>query len=531
MAKNKKTKGAREHKMEDQSGPAEGSQTKTTTSTRSATPETNLALVGPPTTPDKTILSSTILTPKLKKSMAAEDLEAINADVTSSPIFRHHESVIKKHGEQLLEAFRRIKKEQAQVEAKLDEYVASLSLLDKTWADGHINLSKGVYVEEKRTILDKQQQLMTTVSSLRTMGSQLAARWSEDMLLGTRETYDDWATIDATIRCYPELAYAKKSVKSKRTPKKEKQFRHDLIKAYGSESDEWGWLWCPISQRYVENKTVAAHIVNANIGEVTARALFGDDEEHIWSLHNGLIIHKDFERLLDNGKAVILPFSDSPSETRFRFVLLTDDIGRMTSRVTTADLRDRELEFKNRFRPAKKYLYFKFAITLLRRRRGEVPGHLEDLHKLPSPSRALWASPGPYLKKSILYKFSRQLGCLSVEEANRFWNVEAAPTEPISDEMDDLSATLATEASLSSLVRPREGRKKSSKVLRSVSPEVEEHRLDDEFGVDHDNDDDNEDGADEGDEEDEDHEDGEDEEASYYSNQGGDEGSVSNVRQ
>lgn len=247
-------------------------------------------------------------------------------------------------------------------------------------------------------------------------------------------------------------------MKSKRAPRKEKLFRKDLIEAYGSQHDKLERVyWCPILHRYT------AHIVYVNVGEVTARALFGEEQEHLWNVRNGLLINKELERLIDNGKAVILPLTNSPDENRFQFFLLTMDIGRLrlNEPVEVHELHKRELHFQTDFRPSKKYLYFKVVITLLRRRRGEVPCHLEDLNKLPSPARTLWVSPGPYLKKTILYKFSRQLGCLSVDEANRFWDVEASPLAPLNDDSEDLAATLSVQASLAGMVGPSKGNEAS----------------------------------------------------------------------
>ncbi|EFX01747.1 hypothetical protein CMQ_8213 [Grosmannia clavigera kw1407] len=239
-------------------------------------------------------------------------------------------------------------------------------MITAKWNEGVLDLSAGDYKEEKRRMLGRQQQLMTSVSVLRTMGAQLAGRWTDDMVLSEREVLDDWAHIDDTISRY------------------------------------------------------------TNVPEAT----------------------KNYERLLDTARAVILPASNDPDETELKFYLLTSDIGRASTRIWGDMLNGRELNFKNEFRPSKKYLYFKFVISLLRRRRIEVPGFENDLVNLPSPSKVMWASPGSYMKKSILYKFSRQLGCISVEEANRFWEVPEAPTA-LPAELEDLATTLALTSSSS----------------------------------------------------------------------------------
>lgn len=132
------------------------------------------------------------------------------------------------------------------------------------------------------------------------------------------------------------------------------------------------------------------------------------------------------------------------------FFLLTKDIGRRKETYIWGDeLHGRRLVFQNDFRPSKRYLYFKFVISVLRRRRAEVPGYLTDLENLPSFVKSLWASPGPYLKRSILYKFSRQLGCMTTEDADQFWGVSEVPMETLSDENDSVAATMAVMASTS----------------------------------------------------------------------------------
>ena len=112
----------------------------------------------------------------------------------------------------MLQAFQSIKEEQMRLEAKLEKAVSTVAMLGKKWQDGDIDLGQGDYAKERNTLLDKEMQLMTSISVLRTMGSQIAGRWSDNVVLGSRETFDDWAYVDAAIRCYPELAHAKNSV-------------------------------------------------------------------------------------------------------------------------------------------------------------------------------------------------------------------------------------------------------------------------------------------------------------------------------
>ncbi|CAK7227831.1 hypothetical protein SCUCBS95973_006674 [Sporothrix curviconia] len=307
------------------------------------------------------------------------------------------------------------------------------------------------FAEERRKLLREEQRLLSNASTLYTKVALIMHICGEECMLGSSEMLGDGIMMDSVIRCDPELAHAFQSVKTKRTSQKEKAFKKQLIGAYGSESDTiCKAMWCPVTHNYTGD-AAAAHFVNVNVGEAAAQAVFGDDKSsHIWNVKNGLILDRQFARLIDNGKAVILPVTDAPDESRFQLLFLTNDIGR----IRVPGIRDakilhgRELVFRNQFRPAKKYLYFKFLLALLHRRRGEVPDHLKDLQKLPSPVRALWAAPGPYLKNAILYEFSRQLGCLTQEEANEFWSVETAPLETPDDETQQLAQSFHANISL-----------------------------------------------------------------------------------
>ncbi|OAA66940.1 hypothetical protein SPI_01516 [Niveomyces insectorum RCEF 264] len=349
----------------------------------------------------------------------------------------------------LANSYRNVQHEQLKLEAELEGITRQISFLVEKWMSGDIGLTAAEFKPVKAKYLQKQLMLLTHVSILRTKGAQLAGRFCDDLLSGTRGTHEDGAYIDSAIRGDLDVAFAKGPAEATRTRQQEQAFRKKLLDAYDAAEDEAAhFCWCPVAQTYVEN-AVAAHIVDVNVGERTAQALFGDDQEHIWNVKNGIILHPSYAKLLDSAQAVIVTVGQSEKEPEFRFFLLTKDIGQgRMAPVWGDELHGRRLKFKNDFRPSKRYLYFKFVISVLRKRRAEVPGYLEDLQILPSPSKTLWASPGPYLKKSILFKFSTQLGCLSEDEAGRFWGIDKASVEALPVKSDDTATTLATLASV-----------------------------------------------------------------------------------
>ncbi len=288
-------------------------------------------------------------------------------------------------------------------------------------------MPRSKYHHARTQALVMQREICSQLAQLYSRKSLLSSGWLADMVEGkvSRDAVEDYAIIDPIIRCYPELEGARVTVKQQRTEQKQRLFRKKLCAKYSSMPNRTSDVaYCQISHELVPT-TTAAHIVNVNVGNKIAEVLFGHGQEHIWPEGNGLVIQKAYERLLDEAKAVVLPISNDPGETEFELVLLTHDLGRQGARLWDyEDLQHRRLHFQTSFRPAKRYLYFKAALSLLRRRRANVPGHEMDLEALTGVGRTMWASPKPYLKNSILYRFSRELGCLSQVEANRFWGIE-----------------------------------------------------------------------------------------------------------
>ncbi|KAI9764138.1 MAG: hypothetical protein M1840_008698 [Geoglossum simile] len=72
------------------------------------------------------------------------------------------------------------------------------------------------------------------------------------------------------------------------------------------------------------------------------------------------------------------------------------------------DLDGTELEFKNENRPAHRFRYYHFVSTLLRYVRYEKPGWAEKRVNLPTGK--IWATPGPYLRKSMLKALANVIG-------------------------------------------------------------------------------------------------------------------------
>lgn len=371
--------------------------------------------------------------------------------------------------------FRSIKIEQRNLEAKVERAIAVVSELDKIWRDKTrrdstiTDQERQIQANKRKGLVARQLNLMKSAHFLRFKGAELAGRWVDNRVVSLegRRTDADWsAYLDAAI------SEAFKPMKAGTvgdfwldtlmgpTPMldRDRVFRINVLNAYGANHAADFTIWCPVAQDYVLS-VVATRIVPVGIGKLSAYVLFGsghDDidgghseaqkdrkgngkevqkEEHIWSTRNGLPLSRDYATWIDEAKAVILPITDKPDETNFRFFLLTTDGLRRRSNLTQPllsvdELHGRDLVFKTNFRPNKEYLYFQYVMALLRRQRE---GLVEDLNRphptslaLPyAPQRSLWAmSNRSSEKRNMLYCYSRQRGCITVEEADEFWGVQ-----------------------------------------------------------------------------------------------------------
>jgi len=185
--------------------------------------------------------------------------------------------------------------------------------------------------------------------------------------------------------------------------------------AYDPENEDY--LWCPILKEYAPsgNRT-AAHIVPHSIGYTNAGYLFGDRDrgsEFIWSMGNGLVMDSGLETLFDKGDFVLVPITAEPGKPScWRFDLMNEKLRTyhlpsMTGARTYGELDGIELEFKNNNRPAHRFLYYHFVSTLLRYMRYEKPGWAV---RVILPTGKIWATPGPYLRKSMLKALANAIG-------------------------------------------------------------------------------------------------------------------------
>ncbi|MCJ1336131.1 hypothetical protein MMC09_001407 [Bachmanniomyces sp. S44760] len=122
-------------------------------------------------------------------------------------------------------------------------------------------------------------------------------------------------------------------------------------------------------------------------------------------------------RYFEKGCFVIVPIqtkADKPQ--RLRFIVLKKDLLEHPideGNSTFAQLHGTELEFKNDNRPALHYLYIHYVISILRARKWTS---LEEIKQRLQTDGAIWATSGPYFRRSMLRKLGRAIGDCEVEE-------------------------------------------------------------------------------------------------------------------
>ena len=215
----------------------------------------------------------------------------------------------------------------------------------------------------------------------------------------------------------------------KRKSKMQAEWKRTLIEMYACREiivpddknellEEEVGLWCPIFQCYghIMERT-AAHIMPLSTNPTNASYLlsetggsYQEGVDLLWSPRNGLILHSILEQHFDRGTFTIVAIPTTAGHPqRFQTILLETRyehhwIARKEGGLKWKDLHERELVFKNDFRPQRRFLYYHYITSIWRM---EYFRHKSiDEIKERIPASVNWATPGKYLRGSML----RQLG-------------------------------------------------------------------------------------------------------------------------
>jgi hypothetical protein len=230
-------------------------------------------------------------------------------------------------------------------------------------------------------------------------------------------------------------------------------FRKKLILTYNEPGDIGRHVqWCPIVKHYFDSTSrdmVAAHVVPYCIGETNMAYLVGvpldEGFSAMWSEKNGLLIHYKIEEAYGAGQLVIVPRRDDNSI--LTVVLLDESIADQLITMTGPgavrfkDLGD--LEFKTDARPGRRNLYISTLFTIFRRKRYGVLGHERDFDKLSMADNSVWASPGKWMRRSVLQYIAAEVGDVFPSDImNKIIGLDDFPDEESAEQEDRRAADI-----------------------------------------------------------------------------------------
>ncbi|CAH0054876.1 unnamed protein product [Clonostachys solani] len=383
---------------------------------------------------------------------------------------------------------REIKEKQRESSEKM------LKKLNEEWHKGHISSGNMQEYRDEIERLEREISTLTTdIIVLHTSYYEICGRIIDWAIWGKNED-THWSYLDMLIRLYKTPEGARCTLFTKRTQEARNRFRTDVLKAYDAFNDD-GEVWCAISKRHYWAKNIkAAYIVRYNVGEATAAHLFGPTDSkdgHLMGAKNAFPMHEYYEKLFDEGGLVIVPDAEAgPNcwKTQWLYGEHEKRPGGGEGLPTGTGLQNLKLEFKNDFRPAARYLYFAYCMSILRRQRHDIPGWWKDL--LNAETNSIWASPGDYMRTSTLRKLARRVGHLTEDEALAFSGESAADIAGDNENQlaDSVHSDIAAQASMKSPIPSH--RKNDSDDLEIPTDEEDEDEGGDEcnYYIDDDND-------------------------------------------
>ncbi|KAI9823653.1 MAG: hypothetical protein M1826_007671 [Phylliscum demangeonii] len=202
----------------------------------------------------------------------------------------------------------------------------------------------------------------------------------------------------------------------RRSKSDQSAMRTNTIDMYESLEPNGEGLWCPIVGRFLPSSQMrAAHIFPYRLGSKVMALCFGKSSaDEIMSPKNCLMVSSELETKFDQYLLVIVPVTDAESSTgtiatRWQTRILDHGCESQPVKgtgLTWGELDKRELVFRSDYRPAARYLYFHYVMSLLYAmrlgRKGWAPAG--------TTGEKMWATPGPYLRASMLRALALHVG-------------------------------------------------------------------------------------------------------------------------
>lgn len=191
-----------------------------------------------------------------------------------------------------------------------------------------------------------------------------------------------------------------------------------------------GKIWCCVSQDYFDQVNVrAAHIVPHALGPELVDYIFGSGSgSRLDTSDNCLLMHQVVERAFDNGNFVLIPV-DANESPILRWKVKVTNLSAVNTDMARGLLKDydgKEISFKNDNRPASRFLYYHFVVTLLRNKKDRQPGWEKFCTELPTGKP--FATMGRYMRESMLLTLAKSAGDLDPAEEARLLGGEGGET-------------------------------------------------------------------------------------------------------
>ncbi|KAK0758882.1 hypothetical protein N5P37_008368 [Trichoderma harzianum] len=321
--------------------------------------------------------------------------------------------------------------------------------LNYVWHTGSLDLGE----DEYRSQIKQLERLITALRGdvvvIQTFRHELSGRLMDNMIWQHDCQNTDGVYLGLLISRYKSPEVARLSLFASRDTDAQERFRKKVFKAYDAVDRDSEW--CVISGKYFYKRIVeVVHIVGYNVGEPSARHLFGppgDKDGHLMADKNGIPMHYELKKLFDDARLVIVPEvqpNGNPRKGCWKVHYLDDpDTYEPSPWVPSGrELHGRSLQFRNDFRPSDRYLYFAFCMNILRRQRHEAPGWWRD-YLVDGVGKA-WAAPGTYLCTLTLRMLAYHVGHLTEKEAVEFAPGPADEDEDV--EMEDAHVDLLVAA-------------------------------------------------------------------------------------
>lgn len=164
----------------------------------------------------------------------------------------------------------------------------------------------------------------------------------------------------------------------------------------------------------------AAHIVPRALQAELVDYIFGvRTGSRLNTADNYLIIHQQAEHALNNENFVLVPakLNESPLRTWTLKLFNTAAINHDFSRKSLRDYDNEHLVFKNDNRPAARFLYYHFVVTLLRNKRDRQPGWKKFCIELLTGKP--FATSELYIRQSMLMALAKMAGDVDDEAKAR----------------------------------------------------------------------------------------------------------------